>query len=104
MSDPGRLAGKRALITGGGRGIGAAIARRLASEGAAVAVNYVANASAANALVSELEAKGHQAAAFRADVAERAQIKGLVAQVVDAFGGLDILAATPVSSISAAWS
>ena len=72
--------------------VGAAIARRLASEGAAVAINYVANASAANALVSELKAKGAQAAAFRADVAERAQIKGLVAQVVDTFGGLDILA------------
>jgi 3-oxoacyl-[acyl-carrier protein] reductase len=92
VSDPGRLAGRRALVTGGGRGIGAAIARRLAGEGAAVAINYVANASAADELVSELEAKGHQAAAFRADVAEPTQIKGLVTQVVDAFGGLDILA------------
>ena len=92
MNDAGRLAGKRALVTGGGRGIGAAIVRRLAAEGAAVAVNYVANASAANALVSELTDKGCQAAAFRADVAERDQTKDLVAQVVDTFGGLDILA------------
>jgi len=92
MNDAARLGGKRALVTGGGRGIGAAIARRLAAEGAAVAVNYVANASAANALAGELTDKGHRAAAFRADVADRAQTKDLVARVVEEFGGLDILA------------
>lgn len=92
MDESARLAGKRALVTGGGRGIGAAIARRLAAEGAAVAVNYVANASSANALVRELIEKGYQAAAFRADVAERAEIADLVARVVDEFGGLEILA------------
>jgi len=68
MFESGRLAGKRALVTGGSRGIGAAIASRLAAEGAAVAVNYVANKSSADALVRELTNKGYQAAAFRADV------------------------------------
>lgn len=92
MNEIGRLAGKRALVTGGGRGIGAAIARRLAAEGAAVAINYVANASAAEAVVRELTDKGYQAAAFRADVADRAQTADLVARVVAEFGGLDILA------------
>ena len=92
MNEPARLTGKRALVTGGGRGIGAAIARRLAAEGAAVAVNYVANASCADALVRGLTDKGYQAAAFRADVADRAQTEDLVARVVAEFGGLDILA------------
>lgn len=92
MKEPPRLAGKRALVTGGGRGIGAAIARRLAAEGAAVAVNYVANASGADALVGELIDNGSQAVAVRADVADRAQTKDLVARVVAEFGGLDILA------------
>jgi 3-oxoacyl-[acyl-carrier protein] reductase len=92
MNESARLAGKRALVTGGGRGIGAAIARRLAAEGATVAVNYVSNASSADALVHELTDKGYQAKAFRADVADRAQTADLVARVVDEFGGLDILA------------
>lgn len=92
MNAPARLAGRRALVTGGGRGIGAAIAHRLAAEGAAVAVNYVANKSSADALVRELTDKGYHAAAFRADVADRAQTADLVARVVDEFGGLDILA------------
>jgi 3-oxoacyl-[acyl-carrier protein] reductase len=92
MNESARLAGKRALVTGGSRGIGAAIASRLATEGAAVAVNYVANKSSADALVRELTDKGCQAAAFRADVADRAQTADLVARVVDEFGGLDILA------------
>src|SRR6187549_4041765 len=67
MTEHGRLEGKRALITGGGRGIGAAIARRLASDGAAVAINYVSDAHSAEALVAELTAAGHRAAAFQAD-------------------------------------
>lgn len=92
MSAPGRLDGRRALITGGGRGIGAAIARRLAAEGAAVAVNYVADAGSADALVSELTDAGHRAAAFRADVSDPEQTHDLVHRVTDEFGGLDLLA------------
>lgn len=92
MVETARLAGKRALVTGGGRGIGAAIARRLAAEGAAVAVNYVADAASADTLVRELTDGGHQAVALRADVADPGQTQGLVARVVEEFGGLDLLA------------
>ncbi|OBI11559.1 SDR family NAD(P)-dependent oxidoreductase [Mycobacterium sp. E2497] len=86
------LAGKRALVTGGSRGIGAAIVRRLAAEGAAVAVNYASDEKSADALVDELRAAGHQAAAFRADVSDPAQTSDLVERVNAAFGGIDLLA------------
>ena len=92
MTGQARLAGKRALVTGGSRGIGAAIARRLAADGAAVAVNYVADQASADKLVAELTGKGHQVAAFRADVSDPAQTHDLVEQVVEAMGGIDILA------------
>lgn len=92
MSQAGRLAGKRALVTGGSRGIGAAIVRRLAAEGAAVAINYVADAASAEALVGEITDVGHRAAAFQADVADPEQTRDLVARVVAEFGGLDLLA------------
>ncbi len=86
------LSGKRALITGGGRGIGAAIARALSARGAAVAINYANNASSADALVEELTAQGGHAIALKADVGDPAQVEELVSQSVTRLGGLDILA------------
>jgi 3-oxoacyl-[acyl-carrier protein] reductase len=85
------LNGKVALVTGGSRGIGAAIARALAEDGADVAVSYANSASKAEAVVSELEAKGVRAAAFSADQADAKQVEGLVKKVADQFGRLDIL-------------
>jgi NAD(P)-dependent dehydrogenase (short-subunit alcohol dehydrogenase family) len=109
MSSESRLAGKRALVTGGGRGIGAAIARRLAAEGAAVAVNYRSDEKAAKSLVDELTAGGHRADAFRADVSDRDEVVDLVDRVTAALGGLDIVASNagiehfgPLASITPA--
>jgi 3-oxoacyl-[acyl-carrier protein] reductase len=86
-----KLAGKVALVTGGSRGIGAAIARRLADDGADVAISYVAAAEKAQANVKELEARGVRAAAFKADQADSNQVADLVKAVVERFGRLDIL-------------
>ena len=87
-----RLSGKIALITGGSRGIGAAITRRLAGEGAAVAINYRSDAAAAEALVKEIVGNGGRAVAFQADVSDPAQSKSLVDDVVAEFGALHLLA------------
>src|SRR5690349_5485108 len=89
MSKP--LSGKVALVTGGSRGIGAAVALRLAQDGASVAIGYGAAAEAARKVVKSLEAEGVRAAAFRADQADPAAVAGLVRQVAAEFGGLDIL-------------
>jgi NAD(P)-dependent dehydrogenase (short-subunit alcohol dehydrogenase family) len=85
------LAGKRALVTGGSRGIGAAIVRRLASQGATVAVNYRSDRAAADALVGELTDQGWAASAFPGDLRDAAQTHELVGAVVSEFGGLDLL-------------
>jgi len=89
MSKP--LAGKVALVTGGSRGIGAAIARRLAKEGASVAISYASSPDKAKAVVRDLEEEGVRAAAFRADQADSDAVGGLVRAVEAEFGGLDIL-------------
>jgi NAD(P)-dependent dehydrogenase (short-subunit alcohol dehydrogenase family) len=87
----GKLDGKVAIVTGGSRGIGAASALALADEGADVAISYAASADRAQAVVAQLEAKGVRAAAFKADQADETQAVGLIHDVVEQFGKLDIV-------------
>ncbi|WP_044559166.1 SDR family NAD(P)-dependent oxidoreductase [Azospirillum sp. B4] len=85
------LQGKRAFITGASRGIGAAIARRFAAEGAAVAIGYERSADAANAIAREIEVAGGRAVAIQMNAAEPASIKRAVDHAASELGGLDIL-------------
>lgn len=85
------LAGKVAVVTGASRGIGAAIAKRLAREGAIVLVNYHQNAAAAGRVVEEIEARGGEAEAIQGDLADLEQIQRLFREVQEGFGRLDIL-------------
>ncbi len=85
------LQGKRAIVTGGSLGIGAAIARELAQQGADVALNYRRHDTEARQVVGEIERCGRRGLAVQADVASFADAERMVAQVVETFGGLDIL-------------
>ncbi|WP_205161154.1 3-oxoacyl-ACP reductase [Niallia nealsonii] len=82
---------KVALITGASRGIGAAIAKKLASEGAFVVVNYLKNKELAEKVVKEIESQGGQGAALQADVQNAEQVGLMVAQIIDSFGAIDIV-------------
>ena len=90
MSENRGLMGKIAIVFGGSRGIGAAAARRLAAEGADVAVTYVSMPERAANTVAAIEASGRRGLAIRADSADPAAIKAAVAQTVGHFGKLDI--------------
>lgn len=83
--------GKIALVTGASKGIGKAIATRLACDGATVAINYRQDAEPAEALVAELNGQGCKTRAFRADVSRPDECQRLVGEVIEAFGRLDIL-------------
>jgi 3-oxoacyl-[acyl-carrier protein] reductase len=91
MNTSNKLAGKVAVVTGASKGIGAAIAKQLAAEGAAVVVNYASSKSGADQVVSEITAQGGKAVAVQADVAKKADIDRLFAETKKAFGQLDIL-------------
>jgi 3-oxoacyl-[acyl-carrier protein] reductase len=86
-----KLTGKAALVTGGSRGIGAGIARRLAADGASVAITYTKGAEAAAAVVSQIERAGGRAIALQADAVDAAAVALAVDKTVDAFGKLDVL-------------
>jgi NAD(P)-dependent dehydrogenase (short-subunit alcohol dehydrogenase family) len=86
-----RLAGKSALITGAGRGLGRAIALAFAAEGANVALSFATSADGAQSAAREAERLGVRALAVRADLADPAQISELAAAALEAFGRLDVL-------------
>ena len=85
------LTGKSALVTGGSRGIGREVCLELARQGANLCVNYEGSQTKAEEVVTICEQMGVKAFAFRADVADSAQVEAMIAQVLDRFGRLDIL-------------
>lgn len=85
------LAGKVALVTGAGRGIGRIIALRLASEGAQVIVHYASSSTGADETVAQIKAEGGEAVAYQADIADRTQVAALFAAIDKAPSHLDIV-------------
>jgi 3-oxoacyl-[acyl-carrier protein] reductase len=86
-----KFTGKVALVTGGSRGIGRAIALKLSQDGFAVAVNYAGNAAKADEVVHEISAAGGRAIALQTDIAKPAEVERLFNETVKAFGGIDVV-------------
>src|SRR5258705_11557095 len=95
-----KLVEKVALVTGGSRGIGAAIAKRLAADGASVAITYAKDANAASAVVKAIEGDGGKAVAIQADAADVEAVKGAVEKTVATFGRLDGLVNNACTAIA----
>jgi 3-oxoacyl-[acyl-carrier protein] reductase len=91
MNNGQKLSGKVALVTGGSRGIGAAIAKRLATDGASVAITYTKGGDAAASVIKEIERAGGKAIAIQADAADAGAVQVAVEKTVATFSGLDIL-------------
>ena len=91
MSRSDNLKGRKALVTGGSRGIGSAIAKRLAADGAEVAITYAGNKAAADATVAAIEQAGGKAVAIQANAADDASQRAGIAAAVEALGRIDIL-------------
>ncbi len=86
-----KLAGKTAIVTGAGRDIGAAVAIKLASEGANVAINYFSSSKGADATVAIIEAAGGKAIAVQGDLNKKEDVDTLVSKTVETFGSVDVL-------------
>jgi 3-oxoacyl-[acyl-carrier protein] reductase len=99
----GQLDGKRALVTGSSRGIGAAIAQRFAEEGARVAVNYRKSAEEAESVVSSIRRAGGKAFPVKADVADEEEVNSMFSVIESKMGGLDVLVNNAGLSDRAAW-
>lgn len=82
---------RTAMVTGASRGIGSAVAKRLARDGFAIAVNYAGSAAKAEEVVAEIKAAGGQAIAIQADVANATDVERLFKQTIDTYGGIDVV-------------
>jgi 3-oxoacyl-[acyl-carrier protein] reductase len=91
MKRTGKLGGKVAIVTGGSKGIGAGIAKRLATEGASVVVNYASSRAGADQVVAAIEAEAGRAVAVEANLTRKADIEHLFSEAMKAFGRVDIL-------------